>query len=322
MIFNIIAPIFLLIAIGFGIAHFKVTNKDFPKQMMTYLFWISGPAIIFDSISNSHMSQLLSPEFWLAYPLSVLLITIISVILYKATFKTSMAESINASFAVAIKNTLLIGFPILLGLTGKHAAIPTAICVIFFSCVASPILILFYELQKRLQGNQATTTWSIISDTLKGTLKNPFIIATILGLLFAALGIHQPYIMSKTISYIAPSFIPCALIAVGVELRAFKMEGNINKIITVSALNLVLTPAIAIILSYALHLSDFYATALVLYSALPTAKSLFIYAAKYEFYEQEIAAIISVTSVASIATIPLFIGLCYHLWPTAFLSLG
>ena len=82
---------------------------------------------------------------------------------------------------------------------------------------------------------------------------------------------------------------------------------------------MLIRPALAILIAFMLELSPFYSVALVIFSSVPTAKSMFIYAGKYHFFEKEAAAEISLTTLGSLLTIPCFIAICHHLWPEVFL---
>lgn len=301
------------------LAYFKIANKELAKSLVVYLFWVALPAVIFYTLSSYHISEILVWRFWVAYPLTTAIIVVATLIVFPIVFKESAVNTMIASLSAGIKNTLLIGFPVMLGIVGKKAAIPMAITVIIFTCVLSPLMLFIFELNN--QAGQGRGRRQILATTLKSISKNPLIVAALLGVIFSVFHIPVPGFINKTLGYFALSVVPCALFAVGIELNGFKLKGNVNKTLFVTIAALVVCPVIAIILSFLLKLSPFYSVALVIFSAMPTAKSMFIYASKYQVFQEESSAIISLTTILSVISIPVFIYICHWLWPSVFVNL-
>lgn len=316
LLFEIILPVFLLIFIGWMLAYFKLISNDTANHLVLYIFWAAGPAIVFLSISNYSIIQMLVWRFWLAYPLGILITIIFSYFLLKYIFNETKLETLVASFSVTIKNVIMVGFPIIISITGQKATLPLIIIIIICNCCIIPILIFIFELNtaiKKLKFKKKTIFVSLIN-----TVKNPFVFAAFLGVIFSIFHLHMPLFFKKSLVYLSNSFVPCSLFSVGIGCYSFKIEGNFKKILTVSLLTVILPPSLAISLSYILKLSPFYSIALVIFSAVPTAKSMYIYTSKYHLFEKEVAAIISLTTILSIMTLPFFICLCYYLWPSTF----
>lgn len=316
LLINSILPIFLLILLGWILARKKIVPLEIVQHLTQYVFWIASPAIIFSSISSYHLSQILAWQSTIAHVLMVVIVGIVTYYSIHQIFRTNRVEAVIASFTTTVKNTIMIGLPVLMGIVGPQAAIPMTITVIFFNCILTPLLMLIFELNQATQN--ANSKRQIIKIVMKNLIKNPMIVAAVLGIIFAAGHLHLPTPLNTLISYVAPSFVPCALFAVGVDLCAFKLEGNHSKLLLITLLNLLLCPLVAIVIAFLLQLSAFYATSLVVLAALPTAKSVYIYARKYQLFEKETAAVISLTTVLSIITIPCFVYVSYWLWPAAF----
>jgi len=49
--------------------------------------------------------------------------------------------------------------------------------------------------------------------------------------------------------------------------------------------------------------------------SLPTAKMAFALAEKHGAYEEQMAAIVTMTTVSLVAVFPIFMWVCEHLWP-------
>lgn len=319
LITNIILSIFLLVATGYLLGYFKLVPVESAGPLMLYVFWAAVPAIVFSTISEYQLPEIFVWRFWVAYLLGILIITLVCYSIFRYFFSgTNQMSAIIAGFSATAKNTIMIGLPVLIGITGKKAVIPMAITVIVFSCFIVPIIMFLFEINLHKEKNHAHAEGHILINSLVATLKNPQVIAAILGLIFSAFQIPLPKFLKTLFEYFGQSIIPCALFAIGLSLVNTSIKGNIAKSLTVTFINLFICPCFAILLSYLLNLSPFYAVALVIFSSVPTAKIMYIYASKYHFFEQETATIISLTTIFSVLTIPLFIYISSLLWPVVF----
>lgn len=314
LLLNSVLPTFFIIALGWLLGHFKVLTEENARQLSLYVFWVAAPAIIFVSISQYDLQQIFVWQFWLAHILSILLLAIFTMFAFYFVFKSSGIEAMMAGLTATVKNTIMIGFPILTAIVGPKAAIPMAVTVVVFNCILTPILLFTFEVHK-VTTREGVSSWQILLSSFYGMVKNPMVVAAFLGVIFSWLKWTLPVFLNLPLHYIAPSFVPCALVAVGIGLKAFSLSGNKAKIVFIAFANLVLCPVIAIALAYLLNLSAFYAISLVVLSSMPTAKTMYVYASKYGYFQQETAAIISLTTLVSIISIPIFIYLCQSLWP-------
>jgi malonate transporter and related proteins len=316
LLLDIILPIFLLIVLGNLFVRVKLLPKETSQHLMQYLFWIAGPAIIILSISNDSLSNMFVWKFWLAYPLSLLIATGCSFLFFKNALHRSKQVAIIASFLATTKNSIMIGLPLLLAILGPHAALPVTITILVFNCIITPLLIFILE-QDTPDGNSPITS---IKPALIGMVKNPFVLAAVIGILLSATQTTLPQILQQILSYIVPSFVPCALIAVGMDLTFTTTRQERGTVISITIINLVLYPLLAIALSYLFNLSPFYTISFIVLSALPTAKTMYIYAKKYNCFEQGSAMVISLTTALSLITIPLYIYVCQLLWGNTFIN--
>lgn len=309
---NSISPIFLLIFFGWLLRYKKIVSTDIAQQLTQYVFWIASPAVIFNSISSYQLSDLLAWRFTLAHIILIATIATITFFITFFLFNSKPLEAIMMGMMTSAKNTIMIGLPLLISLTGNRAAIPVAITVIIFNIILTPFLMLILEISQI--ENSDRPNHQIIANVFYSLVKNPLIVAAIIGIFFSISQLKLPLILNGLINYIVPSFIPCALFAVGVDLYTFNLGKNRLKLYLISFLSLLICPLIAIFIAYLMKLSVFYATSLIVLASLPTAKSLYVYARKYHFHEAEIAAIISLSTVLSVLTIPIFIVLSLSLW--------
>lgn len=312
---DIVLPVFLIIISGWLLARFNLVSRRTSYNLTLYIFWTACPAVIFLAVSRYHIPQIFIWNFWLAYLASVFIVTLFTYYFFQHVFHETKITALTAALSTTIKNVIMIGFPILLGVVGTEATIPLAIIVIICNCLVAPLLMFAFELNATFrQMNRTREAFSV----LFATARNPLVISALLGFVFSLFRFHLPLFIGRSLSYLAASFIPCSLFSVGIELKFFKLQGNFLEILIATLISLFVYPAVAIGFSYGLNLSPFYSTSLVIFSAVPTANLIYVYANKYRVFEKETATIVSITTIFSIATLPFYIYLCYRLWPAAF----
>ncbi len=138
-------------------------------------------------------------------------------------------------------------------------------------------------------------------------LRNPLILATVGGLLVNAAGIHLPEPMLATLQRLGAASIALGLIAVGAGL---KLTGAVIERPTLAwflAVKLLFAPAVVFALVTALGLPPLQRQIAILFAALPTASSAYILAVRMGGNGAIVAFLISVGTVVSVVTLPLWI---------------
>lgn len=320
IILNAVVPLFLVVLLGYLMAVFKLVKTEVAGALMQYIFYAAAPAIVIWAITDYKISQLLVWRFWIAYPLSLIIVIVLVALIFKFILRRNTYWSFLAGGASATTNTVLVGFPVLAGIVGPHAAIPMAIAVIATNVIFVPFLIFLFELCSRKESVDSPAILILVA--LKGTIKSPIVIGVIIGVVLAILHIQLPVVIKDFLKILGFSIGPCALFAIGLTLKEFSAKGNLLDITLITIVNLIVTPIVAIFLANWLELSPFYAVALVVLSTVPTAKTLYIFASKYKVYEKELAAVISLTTVFGVITIPAYVYVAQILWPSQFAHFG
>lgn len=318
ILINAIAPIFLIVVTGFLLGKFRLVKHEVAGAIMQYVFFAAAPAIVFYAIISNPIDKLLYWKFWLAYPISLLFVVAITALFFKLVLKRDWFIASIAGFAAAFANTVIIGYPVLSGMIGHDAAFPMSITVIIFMLVMLPLMVFLLEFKKSNTENKLTTL-QVIRRALLSTLKNPLVLAVMLGILCSVFSLPVPKFIKSFSGTIGESLTPCALFAVGLDLSKFQVKGKLVDVAWITAINLLLMPAIGILLALSLKLSPTYAVALVIFSAVPTAKTLYAIVSQYDVYVSEVAAVLSTTTVFSVFTIPMFTFIAHLIWPSAFI---
>ncbi len=95
----------------------------------------------------------------------------------------------------------------------------------------------------------------IIRDFLRRIFTNPLILGIFLGLLWRLTGLDLPVLaVMRFVDALAGIAAPLALFAMGLGLKKFGISGNVRPAIVLSMVKLVLMPATALALAWAVGL--------------------------------------------------------------------
>ncbi len=300
IIVDTLAPILLIIALGSLLARRKFLGETFLADLNKLAFWIALPALIFESVANAGTP---GPETGLL--LTVTLGT--TFVVFAGTWigcriAGVRSKTLGSFVHVAYRGNLAyIGIPVLAyafaaypeSEAGGHLA--TALLVM------APVMALYNVLAViALQSGQhqtiSLTTVRLVGVTL---IRNPLIIASVAGLLFAVLDIPLPQFVQRSLAAVGGAAVPVSLLCIGGALASMSLVGN-RKMITAAALiKVVLSPLVAWAISLGLGLSAEELRIALVLSACPTAAAAFIMARQMQGDVQFTSGAIALSTILS-----------------------
>jgi malonate transporter and related proteins len=140
-------------------------------------------------------------------------------------------------------------------------------------------------------------------------LRNPLFISTAAGFAWNAAGLPLPTFADQTLNLLAQTSLPAGLLSVGAALRVERGQGPIAAHAWWLTVKLVALPAIALGLIAYLGLQGVDAGILLLCAALPTASSAYILAVRMTGEGRAVATQITVGTLLSMLTIPIWLAL-------------
>ena len=315
----IILPIFMIIATGFFFARKKIIDASSGAQLMQYVFYCAAPFTVYYALTGNNSAGFFYWPFWIAYPVCYLVIIIGSFFVFRFLRRREAGISLALGFCASLGNTVLVAYPILIGITGAKAAVPMAISVIVVNVLFMPSWILLLEFERaRNSKDEDKYQSNVFKKAATATILNPIVIATFIGVLARFIGIESNQVVTKFLIYISGSLVPVALFAVGLSMSEFRAKSFNLDILMVVIAKLVAAPLVAIFIGKVFALNDFYSVTLVIFMSIPLAKSIYVVAGKYNIFDQETAQVISYSTALSVITIPVWIHISHMLWPAVF----
>ena len=144
---------------------------------------------------------------------------------------------------------------------------------------------------------------------LRELLRNPLILATASGLAANLLGFSLPAWLEPTVTRIGAASLALGLMAAGAGMQFGSLARSRTLAVAVLSIRHFLLPLLAVGLSRLLALSPAQTTVLLAFSALPTASSAYVLAARMGYNGPYVAGLVTLSTLLGMASLPFALGL-------------
>lgn len=303
-VFNVILPIFALILAGYLCRRTGVLGPSAASEINRLVVWLCLPALLFEATATAVWTQIWQPQFILAYSLGTLLVFLLT-LCWRLRRVANLADASIQGLSASYANTGYMGIPLCLLVFGDEGLQPALIASLIVICVLFALAVVCIEVALQDEKSLRRATAKV----LLALIKNPLVVAPLLGGLWALGGQALPAPLHRFIDLLASATAPCALISLGLFL-AHKQVGRSEGSVALVLIKLIAHPLITWVLAFhVLQLPPLWAAAALLLSALPTGTGPYMLA---EFYRRE-AAVVSSTILLSTLGSLLSLSLCLYL---------
>ncbi|MBQ8391485.1 MAG: AEC family transporter [Clostridia bacterium] len=298
--FEVVAPLLLLMLLGGFLLRVHVFDDDTVKKMNGAIFKVFLPALIFNNLYNSNLSDVKdigAGVFAAAVLCGAYILSIVLVIFIEKDNKKRgvMAQGICRS------NFVIFGVPLCQAICGDSILGKISVAIAIVIPVINVLAVVSLEVFRGEKGGFN------IKKIAKGIVKNPLIISSALGLVFLIGGIKLPEIAEKTISDVAKIATPLALILLGASINFSTVRGNLRQLIITISGKLVIVPLLGISLAITLGMHGGDLALLIAALASPTAVSSYPMAIQMDGDGDLAAQIVAFGTVACIITVFLWV---------------
>lgn len=311
--FNILAPIFGLIALAYGARKVDVLGPGAYVELNRFVASLALPALIFDNVAHVTPSHLNQPRFAASFIIGALLVFVVPVCFAREgrAFGDRALDGLSSCYP----NAGYIGLPLAFLAYGPPSAPGATIAAILTACVLFGLAIALLEWDRH-RGHAFGPTALKVGRSLA---LNPIVIAPLVAMPVTFGWVLLPPAADRVVKLLAASAGPCALVAHGLFL-ARDDPSNARPWVTAAharplglvLLKLLAQPAITAVLAvYAFGLTGLDAQLVVVMSALPTGTGAFMLADVYERDREVTSNAIMVSTILSALTL----SLCLVLLP-------
>jgi malonate transporter and related proteins len=293
---NVVAPVFLLVALGYFVKRINVINENFVDVTSKFVYSVSLPALVFINIAEIDLSEAIDFNqiiyIYAATLFSFFLVWIIAVPFIKEG--KNLSVFVQGAYR---SNFAIVGFAIVSKLFGSYALGKAAIVLAFILPLYNilAVIILTVPLRKEKKLNLKSTVFEI--------LFNPLIIAVIVGLPFSYFKIEIPSFINLTIGFLAELALPLALVGIGGSLNLQNIKKASGLAFTSSAIKIILVPLLLTLGAYHFGFRELDLGIMFVLFASPTAIVSFIMAEAMGANSKLAGNIVLISTVASVFTI-------------------
>jgi hypothetical protein len=302
--FLALLPVFLVIVAGWALRRFQLIVSEHWYGIDRLCYFVLFPAFFFKEIAAADFSR---------YPvLSIALAMALAILAMSALL---LAANRPLSFTLGLDGPQFSS--LFQGVTRWHTFIAFALVPVYFghelmalaalgAAVMTPILnIVCVAVIVRFASNSMFS----LKNTATALFRNPFLISSLLGLLWNLSRLPLPGPAFQVLDIIGKGALGLALLSVGAGLRIETVSTNARAIAAATALKLLAMPAIVWIILQFLGVSGAPAAVAVLCNAVPTGSGAYVLARQMGGDAPLIANILTFQVICAALTIPLVITL-------------
>jgi predicted permease len=295
---QLLFPDFSLILCGYLVCRYTALNRSVWEQVETLVYFFLFPVLLFQSIVKSpldvHAASRLMGAGW---ALGLTGIALAYALPHIPLLKRWIDSRDHASSAqVAFRFNSFIGLAIADRLVGPQGsqlfAVLIGVCVPLFNVGA------VWPMVRHAQRSMA-----------RELLRNPLIIATVSGLLANLMGFTIPHWLEPSVTRIGAASLALGLMAAGAGMQFGALARANTLAVSVLSIRHLVLPIIALGMSRLFGLNAPETTVLLAFSALPTASSCYVLAARMGYDGAYVAGLVTLSTLLGMVSLPLALGL-------------
>lgn len=294
-----LGAIALIMLLGFLLGKFKLISEKTNKEITNLLLTVFMPASLFMAFPSSYNES--SANFFFSGLLAGTIIMFALIVFAKIIFNKKWMKgelSYESQFAMIFNNATFLGYPIVVNTFGPNGILAYCGFIIAFNIALFSYGIWLFE-QK------------ISFKILLNIIFNPNIIAVILGMILFLTNFSLPSFITDAVGYVGGATTPLSIICIGFMLSQAKLKKVFTKwkLMLTAIIQLTLGPLITWGILTLLNFPIEVIQVCTLIQALPTATSLGLFAVKYGGNAAESSELVTISTLFSVATLPLMVFL-------------
>ncbi len=310
--------LFAMLFTGWFLRKINFIDDKMNHSINKLVVYFAYPCLIVHNIGSLEMNRGVITDFLITFALCLALFYLYGLVswLYARLRKFPAENSNVAEFAMAMPNDGFMGFPVALIFFGEKGLL-----LMLAHNAAMNFFTFTYglRLMRRNQPASRSGDLKLPIRILRAALKfilNPNILALLIGFGVSILGTGLPEAVDEYLLYIGGVSTPMAMIFIGSNLTNYKLlEALRDKmVIECTAMKLFWLPALTLGIVYFLPLSGIIKCCVVLGIAFPTAATVSMLAEQENQSVGTASRVLFISTVASIATVPLTIKVLTYLF--------
>ena len=293
-IFNIVLPVFLVVALGYGVKRSSLLNNDFVFQLNKLVYYLALPLLLFYKIASAEFRTSFNPALVGGLALIVLLGFLLS---YFFAIMRGYAAEVRGTFSQCAfrGNLAYVGLAIVFNAYGENGLATAGVVLGFIVPLlnfCSIIALLLPHEENRLHPKYF----------VQQIAYNPLIIASFLGIVWSFFKLPIPTVFDSALHIVTGMALPLALLSIGASFSLKKLRGDLTTAFLATAFKLLLMPLLAAFLLFVMGVHGMDLAIGVLFAGTPTATAAYIFTQQMRGDAELAGAIIMLTTLLSVVS--------------------
>jgi hypothetical protein len=145
--------------------------------------------------------------------------------------------------------------------------------------------------------------------TARNTVVHPVVLPVLAGLAWNLGGLGIPAMADEVLQLLGSAVVPLCLVLIGLSLAYYGLAGHVRGALRITLAKLLLLPALVLVVAHwGFGLSGLPLSVLVMMAAAPVGSNALIFAQRYGTLQAEATTAIVFSTVAFVATAPLWLA--------------
>jgi malonate transporter and related proteins len=309
--------IVLTVALGWAAGRMRWlgdASADPARVLSNVAFYIFVPALLFRTtarIDFATMPWALIAAFFV--PQLLFMLVVYASQRRRAREAGEPALASTRAITAGFGNTVQVGIPMAAALFGEAGLAMHITVVSLHALVLLSVLTVLVELDLARAGNSGEAA-SSLADTLKLTVRNtvihPVVLPVLAGLVYNAAGLRLHAVVDEVLVLLASAVVPLCLVLIGLSLAYYGLPKRPQAAAALAVGKLIVLPLLVLVVArFGFGIGGMPLAVIVMMAALPVGSNALIFAQRYRTLESEATAAIVFSTLAYIATAPLWLAL-------------
>jgi len=305
-----IAPIFLLIGLGYLLNLRTVFQARFWADAERLTFYFLFPALLVYSIGGADLGGLIDLLPMAGALVAAALVVALTAVRLKHGLAQAPLNLDGPGFCslfqgITRPNTYL-GLAAAYALFDDAGLALMAVSVVAIIPLVNVLAVVVHQRWAPSPESAAQPASNV--DLALNALKNPVVAACVIGAALNLSGIGLPPVVGPTLGILGKGALPLGLMAVGAGLNFRTLAGAPNLYVGIATTKLVILPALTWMIAVIMGVSGIGLTVCVLFAALPVSATSYVMSRQMNGNAEMMAAIVSSTTLASLFTLPVIVA--------------
>ena len=301
-VFLSVAPIFLLIIIGFLLKKTVVNKDSFWEISSDITYRLLMPSMLFYQISSNQISTSVFSQYALVILPAAFTVIIFSLLIsFVFNFNAKTTTSVLQG---CVRHNAFIVLAIVSKLFGQEGLVLASLIMAILIPFSNIMIVVIMTVL--LHNTQSKKYFSNIGKEL---LQNPILLSIIIGIIFSLLGFKDVVILHDTTKLLGAVALPLMLLTIGANIRYKHIVTEQMPILIAILAKILIFPVIIFLIAKYSELTQMQTIVAIIFGAVPTAVSSSALAKKMGGNVEAINLIITLQTLISFVSIPIIIFL-------------